>query len=241
MYFQYKPVSQFLESLLFIQNESYVFSIFFFVDVFFGYMSLVSCYSLFSIEIFGFYGFYPGQTHPITFLTFVYYMSKLTYPLCYTTLYILLGNSDRLARTSFYQSIGNLSVIPILGYDLPKYLPFLFLALLLLFLTDCFTHMLRALGFRFYDFKDQECEQVEDGKRIATEYANLFYEELLEKEIEQNKRNKKVLNYEDLVSSALRPFDKPETGSRGSHKDNTDDNIELFMGMPESRVDARLL
>lgn len=239
MYLQYKPISEFLGSILFHQNESFVFTVYFFVDIVFGYMAFVSCYSLFSIKIFGFYGFYPRQTDPITFLTFVYYMSKLTYPLCYTTLYILLGNTDAITRTSFYQSIGNLKVIPILGYDLPKYLPFLFVLLLLLFLTDCFTHILRMIGFKFYMFKEQECTQVEEGKRIATEYANLFYEELIEKE-EQQKKKKGVISQDNLFGSIVLGMDKSDTGSRPTHH-NADAGAELFIGTPDYRPDDKLL
>lgn len=239
MYFQYKPVSEFLGSLLFHKNESYVFSVYFFVDIVFGYMAFVSCYSLFSIKIFGFYGFYPRQTDPITFLTFVYYMSKLTYPLCYTTLYILLGNTEAITRTSFYQSIGNLQVVPIFGYDLPKYLPFLFVVLLVLFLTDCFTHVLRIVGFKFYNFEEKECTQVEEGKRIATEYANLFYEELIEKE-ELQRKKKGLLSQDNLLGSMILGMDRVDTGSRPTnHQVLTE--TEVYIGTPDYKPEDKLL
>lgn len=239
MFFQYKPVSNFLEGLLFTQTESYVYSVYFFVDVFFGYMTFISCYSLFSIKISGFYGFYSRQTDPITFLTFVYYMSKLTYPLCYTTLNILLGNTEAITRTSFHQTIGNLTVVPILGYDVPAYLPILFSLLLVLFFTDCFTHMLRVLGFNFYSFDEKaECSQTEEGKRIATEYANLFYEELIEKEEEQKKK-KGILTNDNLFGSVLLGMEKSDTGSRATHEANKGN--ELAIGIPEHNPDERLL
>lgn len=229
MYFQYQPISNFLSSLLFTKDDSKVFSIFFFVDLYFGYLAFVSLYSLFSVQIFGFYGFYRRQTDPITFLTFVYYMAKLTYPLCYTTLFTLLGNTDRLQRTAFYQSIGNLTVVPVLGYDLPSYLPVLFLLLLVLFFTDCFSHALKALGFRFYDFTEQECEQVEEGRRIATEYADLCYEDLVEKA----RTLKPTTDYEALLDSKVARFEtdlspglsKPDLELAHERNDRVDDRL----------------
>jgi len=200
MYFQFAFVANCLDSILYFGGTYQLYVIFFFVLIFFGYMIYVSCYSIFSIKIFGFYGFYPHKTDPLTYLTFVYHMSKLTYPLCYTTLYILLGRSHHLEDTGFYRSIGNLKVIPVLGYDLPTYLPFLFFLLVILFLFDCFGKVLKPFGFEFYDYKlESKSAQVEDGQRIATEHRNLFYEELLEKEREQAKGGKVVILAERML------------------------------------------
>lgn len=102
LYFQYKPVANFLVHILYWNGGARTYVLLFCVSIYFGYMVIVSCYSIFSIKIFGFYGFYIKKTDPLTFLTFVFYMSKLTYPLCYTTLYIFLGNSELIERTSFY-------------------------------------------------------------------------------------------------------------------------------------------
>ncbi len=103
MFFQFKVMAEFINSLLYSDTQSQVYSVLFFVDIYFGYMIIVSCFSLFSIKILGFYGFYHKKTDQLTFLNFIFYMSKLTYPLCYTTLFTLLGNSPNLARTAFYK------------------------------------------------------------------------------------------------------------------------------------------
>lgn len=103
MFFQFKVVADFIQTLLYSDGQSRVYSVLFFVDVYFGYMIIVSCFSLFSIKILGFYGFYHKKTDQLTFLNFVFYMSKLTYPLCYTTLFTLLGNSPNLEKTAFYK------------------------------------------------------------------------------------------------------------------------------------------
>ena len=103
MFLQIKAVSNVLQTILYSDGHPQIYTLLIFVSIFFGYMIIVSCYSLFSIQVFGFYGFYYKKTDPLTFLTFIFYMSKLTYPLCYTTLYILLGNSSNLELTAFYQ------------------------------------------------------------------------------------------------------------------------------------------
>ena len=150
MYLQYRSVSRLVEGLLYYRKGSEELRVYFYVSVLIGYMVWVSCYSIFSIKIIGFYGFYKHKTDPVTFLTFVMYMSKLTYPLCYTTLYIMLGNTDRIESTSFYRTIGNLKPVPILGYDFNRYLPFLFIILTVLFMFDCFARLLEPFGFVFY-------------------------------------------------------------------------------------------
>ena len=103
MFFQFKAMANFIEDLVYSEGPSQVYSVLFFVDVYFGYMIIVSCFSLFSIKILGFYGFYYKKTDQLTFLNFIFYMSKLTYPLCYTTLFTLLGNTPNLERTAFYR------------------------------------------------------------------------------------------------------------------------------------------
>lgn len=104
MLIQYQPVSDLFLRVLYHNGQTQVFTLYFIIIVFFGYMTFVCSYTIFSIKVFGFYGFYERKTDPVTFLTFVFYFAKLTYPLCYTTLYILLGskNSNNLKRTAFY-------------------------------------------------------------------------------------------------------------------------------------------
>jgi LMBR1-like membrane protein len=182
IYFNHPIVSKALTGLLVLHDTVKYASVLILVSGFFGYMVYVSCHSLFSVKIQGYYGFYPGRTDPTTLLTFVFYLSKLTYPLCYTTLLILLGESNQIEQTSFYSSIGDLSVVPILGYDIQRYLPVLFMFLLVLFYFDYFSLILAQLGFRFYNFNNnsgQASTEELQGKRIAHEYENLFYEELL--------------------------------------------------------------
>lgn len=85
------------------QGNTRVYSLFLTVFLFFGYMITVSVYSLFSVKIPGYFGFYRGKTDPITYLSFVYYLSKLVYPLCFNTLNIVCGGKEATFRqTSFY-------------------------------------------------------------------------------------------------------------------------------------------
>ena len=58
MYFQYKPLSDLIVSALYYNGRTQVFSLFFVITVFFGYMIFVCSYTIFSVKIFGFYGFY---------------------------------------------------------------------------------------------------------------------------------------------------------------------------------------
>ena len=73
-------------------------------------------------------------------------------------------------------------MVPVLGYDLPMYLPILFFILIVLFMFDCFKKTLKVFGFRFYEFKeDQECDQIESGRRLIKDTQDRLYEELLMK------------------------------------------------------------
>ena len=181
IYFNTPIVSKAMTGFFELRDTAKYASVLVLVSGFFGYMVYISCHSLFSIKIQGYYGFYPGRTDPTTLLTFVFYLSKLTYPLCYTTLFILLGDGNQIRQTSFYRSIGDLSVVPILGYDIQRYLPVLFMFLLILFYFDYFSLMLGHLGFRFYNFSNNSGQAPQEelqGKRMAAEQENMFYEEL---------------------------------------------------------------
>lgn len=96
--FGQKLLSKFLSKIIFFDTQ---FTTFIIVGLIFGYMSFLSAYSIFSIKIPGFYGFYRKKTDPVTYLSFVYYFSKLIYPLCYTTLIILVSGSREFEQTSF--------------------------------------------------------------------------------------------------------------------------------------------
>ena len=94
-----RMMTQLVSSIVFFDQ---VYTLYPVVGLIFGYMALVSAYSIFAIKIPGFYGFYIGKSDPVTFLSFIYYFSKLVYPLCYTTLSILVGGSKELSKTSFF-------------------------------------------------------------------------------------------------------------------------------------------
>ena len=48
---------------------------------------------------------------------------------------------------------------------------------------DFFRKVLKIFGFKFYEYKEESnCEQVEEGIRIAREYEDIIYEDLLMKE-----------------------------------------------------------
>lgn len=102
MYNKWDLVTKFINNMLFFQGKTQVYTLFAVTSIVFGYMVLVCAYSIFSLKIFGFYGFYRHQTDPVTFLSFVFYMAKLTYPLCYTILFVLLKDTGSLRRTSFF-------------------------------------------------------------------------------------------------------------------------------------------
>ena len=70
-----------------------------------------------------------------------------------------------------------------LGYDIPKYLPVLFMMLCFLFLFDFFRKLLKWLGFTIYEFSvDANCSVTEEGRRILAEEERVFLDELREKE-----------------------------------------------------------
>lgn len=106
LFFKYKAVSTFITDTIFYQGQTQVYMLYLIVGTFFGYMIFISIYSIFSMKIWGFYGFYVRKTDPVTFLSFAYYMAKLTYPLCYTVLYATLGESSLLRMTSFYMVVS---------------------------------------------------------------------------------------------------------------------------------------
>lgn len=150
-----------------------------FVSAFFGYMAYIVIFSLLSIKIKGFFGFYRRQTHPVSFLNFVYYLSKMTYPLCYETLYIFVGRNPIFNKTDFYRSIGNLKVVPVLGYDFPKILAFVFVILTVLFMFDFFKRVMKWLGFKIFDYtNEQGCEEVGEGKKILQDEEEEVFEKL---------------------------------------------------------------
>lgn len=102
IFFKIQTVTDIITGTIFYQGQTQVYTLYSVVGTFFGYMIIISIYSIFAVKISGFYGFYDGKTDPVTFLSFAFYMAKLTYPLCYTVLYVTLGSSTILRKTSFY-------------------------------------------------------------------------------------------------------------------------------------------
>ncbi len=112
MFIQYEPLKDFLLNILY-EGGIHVYALFFIFTVVFGYMIFVCSYTIFSVKIFGFYGFYERNTDSVTFLTFIYYLAKLTYPLCYTTLHVLLGK-EMGGKTKRKDSTAFFDVIPMI-------------------------------------------------------------------------------------------------------------------------------
>lgn len=95
-----------LNTILASQGNTRVYSLFIIVFIFFGYMIVVSVYSLFSLKIPGYFGFYKAKTDPLTYLSFVYYLSKLIYPLCFNTLNIICGGKESILKQTSFHSVG---------------------------------------------------------------------------------------------------------------------------------------
>ena len=73
--------------------------------------------------------------------------------------------------------------MPVLGYDIPKYLPVLFMILCFLFMFDFFRKLLKWLGFTIYEFSvNTNCSVTEEGRRILAEEERVFLDELREKD-----------------------------------------------------------
>ena len=183
LFFKSDSVQNMILEMVFYQGKTQVYMLYTVVGVFFGYMIVVSIYSIFSIKIFGFYGFYYHNTDIVTFLSFVYYAGKLTYPLCYTVLYAVLGNSNLLKKTAFYNTIGNLKAVPVLGYDVPSYLPILFIFLSVCFIFDCFKKVLKCLGFKVYDYSLEDNNEVtREGLEVLDMNEKTIADDLADKQ-----------------------------------------------------------
>lgn len=178
---------------MFAQEEIHVYTLYLLVGGFFGYLIFVSVYSIFSIKISGFYGFYKQSTDATTFLSFAYYMAKLTYPLCYTVLYAVLGTSDQLSKTCFYNTIGNLKAVPVLGYDIPSMLPILFVLLALFFLFDCAQKLVKCLGFKVYDYDLASHNEVTaEGLAILDEEEKTILDDIVEKQAKREIKRRRT-------------------------------------------------
>lgn len=181
--FKSTKVQEIIFETVFYQGQTQVYTLYLIIGVFFGYMIVVSIYSIFSIKIFGFYGFYYHNTDAVTFLSFAYYAGKLTYPLCYTVLFAVLGNSKLITKTAFYNTIGNLRAVPVLGYDVPAYLPVVFIFLAVCFVFDCFKKILKCLGFKVYDYSLEDHNEVtKDGLEVLNMNEKTIADDLAEKQ-----------------------------------------------------------
>ena len=76
-----------------------------------------------------------------------------------------------------------------LGYDLPSYLPALFLLLAFLFMFDCIKKFLKCLGFEVYEFSlENHNEATAEGIKIMEEEERVFVDDMLDKEEKRSRQ-----------------------------------------------------
>lgn len=102
MFSKSELMAKIIANVVYVDGSVQFLALFLIMGVFFTYTAVVASYSIFSLKIGGSSGFYVRQTDPVTFLNYAYYQAKLTYPLCYTTLTILVSEKAILRRTAFY-------------------------------------------------------------------------------------------------------------------------------------------
>lgn len=83
-----------------------------------------------------------------------------------------------LVHTAFYNSIGDLSVIPILGVQVPDYLPTILILLCVMSFFDFYARALRALGYHVFMYSNDTSRDkyVKSGenylKSLKKKYIN---------------------------------------------------------------------
>lgn len=64
--------------------------------------------------------------------------------------------------------MGNLDVVPVLGYDLPRYFPTLLIVVVLFNLLNIYGKIMRALGFRVFNYSENSDDSnIKEGKDIV--------------------------------------------------------------------------
>ena len=76
------------------ENKKFgVVAIFGFCGVFLTYIAMISYVSIFSLRYFGFFGFWPKATDPVTLLNTALYLSKMTPPMLYNFIVVFFGHN----------------------------------------------------------------------------------------------------------------------------------------------------
>ena len=125
------------------------------------YTAVICYFGVFYLKIFGFYGFWKKHTVSSTLLSSALYASKLTMPIIYNFLMIFFREDKE--KTDFHDSIGNLDVVPVLGYNLPRYMPTLLLLIVLFNLLNVYGRIMKLFGFSVFEMK-HESDSVQAGK-----------------------------------------------------------------------------
>lgn len=157
------------------------------VSAIMSYMIFVCFIGVFSAKILGYYEFYQGNTSASTLLNSAFYILKFTPPICFNLLDISLGQSKVLKQSAFYNSIGDLQIVPLLGLNLPKVFANLLIIVVLFFMCGVHKRVKKALGYPVYEFSTRLNNlMVIEGKRIIETERKVLLEDLELKNLDVN-------------------------------------------------------
>lgn len=150
-----------------------------------SYMIYVCFIGVFSAKVLGYYEFYQGHTSPSTLLNSAFYILKFAPPICFNLLDIALGRSAMHEKTAFYNSIGNLRIVPLLGLPLPKVFANLLIIVVIFFMCGILRKIKKLLGYPVYEFSTRMNNlMVIEGKKIISAERKTLLEEIALKSID---------------------------------------------------------
>ena len=111
---------------------------------------------------------------PLSLLSADALLTTIASPIAFNTMSIIFGrNSNYIKHTSFYNSIGDQEVIPILGVQVPDYLPTVLIILVQLSLFNGYTRIFSYIGWEIFVYDgvelNKKCEKLDDEEFLTSE------------------------------------------------------------------------
>lgn len=140
---------------------------FFLLESFILYFVYLVMASLFAFRVNGFPGLWPEAASSYSLLNCSIAVGTIASPMCFYIIKIVFtGKKDYQEHTAFFGAYGDLTVIPILGLEIPFYLPAVLVILICLNIIGVYGRLLRWFGSSVYLFNvDFYSDFVGKGKK----------------------------------------------------------------------------
>ena len=123
--------------------------------------------SFFIFKTGGFSGFWDRNTcvSPSSLLYIIGVITTIANAICFNLFKLVFSNDKKyLEKTVFHSAIGNLDVIPILGVEIPTYMPIILTILVILNFFDVYAKLLNKCGVHVFVFKKEfKCKYIDMG------------------------------------------------------------------------------